>query len=140
MRQQSIGPHVLEFIDEDVLAFRQRGLVVAVEAAELVQLMHLRQPEHPGTTLLVDYTQSSSVEAAARKLIIDGAKQQPYPVVFLGTSFPMRVLMMLMLNAARLGGVTYPFHFAKTEDEAQTWARREASLWAQRSAHTSKTA
>ena len=49
MRQQSIGPHVLEFIDEDVLAFRQRGLVVAVEAAELVQLMHLRQPEHPGT-------------------------------------------------------------------------------------------
>lgn len=139
MRQQSIGPHVLEFIDEDVLAFRQRGLVVAVEAAELVQLMQLRQAEHPGTTLLVDYTQSSSVEAAARKLIIDGAKQQPYPVVFLGTSFPMRVLMMLMLNAARLGGVTYPFYFAKTEDEAQTWARREASLWAQRSAPASKT-
>ena len=140
MRQQSIGPHVLEFIDEDVLAFRQRGLVVAVEAAELVQLMQLRQAEHPGTTLLVDYTQSASVEAAARKIIIDGAKQQPYPVVFLGTSFPMRVLMMLMLNAARLGGVTYPFHFANTEDEAQTWARREAGLWAQRNTTASKTA
>ena len=76
-----------------------------------------------GVLILCDYQGASSIEPAARKMVLEGLRGvRLEAVAFVGVSFHLRVLATLMTKAFQIvTKQSYPVRFFGTETEAHAW-------------------
>ena len=122
-QELKFGPHTFQLGEEGVAIFTVVGVLQAAQAAEFDVAMRAWQEDRPAAVLIVNLTQATSIDAKARKIIMDGVSKAPYGICLLNASFAMRAVVGLMLNATRLLGRHLPHTFVDNEADAWAWAR-----------------
>jgi hypothetical protein len=118
------GPHTMEPGPDGVFVMRVVGTMERPEAERFAQEMQAFQDKYPNAILILNMGQATTVKPEARKVIMIGVRERPYPVCFVQASFALRALMGLMLNAMRILGSPMPHAFVDTEEEGRAWAKR----------------
>jgi hypothetical protein len=105
MSVRTIGNIAMSFVAPDVLHMSWRGSFGEAEADGL--LAYTRElkakPDVKHVLLYIDVREAGSIDARARKKISELTKEKPYLAsAIVGASFPIRVAVELIVNAAKL--------------------------------------
>lgn len=105
MSARIVGNVSMTFVAPDVLRMDWKSSFGEAEAdALLAYTAELRKrADVPHLFLLIDVRQASGIDSRARKKISELTKARPYVAsAVIGASFPIRVAIELIVNAARL--------------------------------------
>jgi len=125
MSARTIGDVTLDFVSPDVLEVRWKGSFGAAEADALFAFTEelRKRPDNKHLFLYIDVHAASGIDSRARKRISDLTKARPYTAsAVVGASFPIRVAIELIVNAARLlVKDATETRFFDTDAEARAW-------------------
>jgi hypothetical protein len=101
----TIGNIAMSFVSPDVLQMKWKASFGEAEADGLLAYTHelKARPDVKHLLLCIDVREAGSIDARARKKISELTKEKPYLAsAIIGASFPIRVAVELIVNAARL--------------------------------------
>lgn len=126
-RSRSVGTHHVE-VDGDSLFITGCGLLTVDDIQQILDLSSQLKEKHHFVFLLYDGRQTTGIESGARKLVSKG-KQDDWTTrlrVAFGLSFPMRVMINMILQAQRsLFNKEMYVHVFEHEHEAREFFENE---------------
>jgi len=121
--EEQLGKHIFNDLGEGIAKLTIHGVMTPPEGVAFVKRLNAFQDANEDAALIVDMTDAASLEAGARRVIIDHERARPYGVCFVRASFAIRALVGLMINASKLLGQAFPTHFCEDEAAAVKWCR-----------------
>ena len=123
MSTKTVGGVTLGFVEPDVLSMRWTGSFGVAEADALLADTDEVRARVPRLFFVIDVQGATGIEASSRKKIAALTKARPYAAsAVVGASFPIRVAVELIVNAAKLVNTDQTeTRFFATIAEANAW-------------------
>lgn len=120
---KTVGDVTLDFVQPDVLSMRWKGSFGVAEADALLAYTDELRARVPRLFFLIEVEGATGIEASSRKKIAALTKARPYAgSAVVGASFPIRVAVELIINAAKLVNTDQTeTRFFSTLAEANAW-------------------